>query len=1229
LLSAAAEMSGSDGQPLTLALWVAAAVVGFSMAIYGAVQPVLAERKAAAEAERRREQEMGRRLYRPGRGVAATSDLEGSYFTGRVKALGELAAWLSAPAGTGDRTQVVTGGPGSGKSAVLGRLVLLADPTRRSLADLADAPARTFPPADCIHAVVHARGKTIEQLAVEIAERVGLEAGSPQELVEALRSRQERLGVVLDALDEALQPEATVRELVRPLARGDGGPEIRLLVGTRPHLLKSLAGVPKPIDLDAPKYWHADDMVSYVQRSLLLAQDPATPTPYRDQPELAAQVAAKVAAQAGYSFLVAQLVCRTLTQQPTVVDMDQPGWERFPHEVGEAMDGYLAAVAELGAANEADRRALKRKLRDLLIPLAYAEGAGLDDEELWAVMATATGTAEYRAADVRWLQDQPAVDLLHPTLNEGRTALALFHQELGKHLRSGRDDRHDQDRYTGALIDLVRIRAGGDWAAAPRYVRDYLATHAARAGRLDELLGDIRFLLAADPDRLLLALPTATTPEGMETARVYPHAVRSLRGRPPALAAAYLQLRARRMGANGLAEQVANAGLGLPWSTRWVRWQQDQSRILNRHLPDDPDQRRELLDSLANSAGVARGVEAVAAGEVDGDPVAISASSDDAILRVWDLHDGRERAALAGHTSNVDAVAIGQVDGDTIAVSGDREGVVRVWDLRDGTQRRQLQANRGSVNAIAIGQRGGTPVVAVGGNDFDLEKAYRFAGGASQVTVHVWDLRALSRPARDGETTDPVPLAVLQREGEHLWAVAFGEADEGPIVVAADSHTVRVWDLDTSTELRSLATHEVSGVALAKVDGRQVAVLAGHSQLQVWDLRHGDLTPMEGSTDSFAGVAVGRVDHRPVAVTADADATVGIWDLTTATEQAKLKGHSGFVTALTVTALDGRPIAVTGGEDRTIRVWDLLESIRPAALAGPAGKTKAIAVATVDGKPVMVAAGLYTQLWVWDQDTGHQQAELEGHTNWVWALATGHIDGQPMLISGGDERAVRIWDLRQRCQIDALEGHRLTVFALALAERNGHPVAICTGNDPNLRVWDLATQSELPSLKGHSGIVMGLAAGKLDGRWQVVSGAGDTTVRVWDLDTGTQEHQLVDHEDQIPTVALGTVDGHPTIVSGSWDETVRVWDLQAGTSRVARGHVGPVQAVALGNLAGHPVVASGGVDETIRVWDLHRDAVAVIEVEAAVTDLAITSDGALAVATNQGVLALHILERPS
>src|SRR5262249_36384770 len=75
-----------------------------------------------------------------GRGVEYPSE-SGSHFTGRTAALTALARWLASPSHD-RRARVVTGDPGSGKSAVLGRLLHLADPQNGPI----DALPGTAPP---------------------------------------------------------------------------------------------------------------------------------------------------------------------------------------------------------------------------------------------------------------------------------------------------------------------------------------------------------------------------------------------------------------------------------------------------------------------------------------------------------------------------------------------------------------------------------------------------------------------------------------------------------------------------------------------------------------------------------------------------------------------------------------------------------------------------------------------------------------------------------------------------------------------------------------------------------------------------------------------------------------------------------------------------------------------------------------------------------------------------
>ncbi len=69
----------------------------------------------------------------------------------------------------------MTGSAGVGKSSLLGRTVLLADPVHRQA--LTDVPTAVPPPRARIDAAIHARHRVLEEIAAGIADAAGLDDG--------------------------------------------------------------------------------------------------------------------------------------------------------------------------------------------------------------------------------------------------------------------------------------------------------------------------------------------------------------------------------------------------------------------------------------------------------------------------------------------------------------------------------------------------------------------------------------------------------------------------------------------------------------------------------------------------------------------------------------------------------------------------------------------------------------------------------------------------------------------------------------------------------------------------------------------------------------------------------------------------------------------------------------------------------------------------------------------
>jgi WD domain, G-beta repeat len=379
-----------------------------------------------------------------------------------------------------------------------------------------------------------------------------------------------------------------------------------------------------------------------------------------------------VARRASPTFLIARLVARSFVTADEVVDVAAAGWEeRLPATVGHAFDAYLERFG-----------GDQQRVRDLLIPLAWAEGAGLPWEQLWASLACAlAGTDRYNDDDIRWLQHAAAAYLVE-SREGGRSVYRLYHQALAEHLRDQTWQTELQGRLAQALIASTPTGADGrpDWLATHPYIRTHLATHAAAGEGLDELLDDVRFLLAADPDRLLRALPHAGTLRGRLAAAVYQGSVHQLRARPVGEAAAYLEMTARQYGADELADHVAHLSIGTSWSTRWARWQPVQPhRLAGRHEDE---------------------VNAVVVAELEGRPVVVSGSSDGTV-RVWDLAGGTPVGEpFTGHEGAVRTLAVGELHGRPVVVSGGRDRTVRVWE--ESGRLRQMIEVESIINALTL-----------------------------------------------------------------------------------------------------------------------------------------------------------------------------------------------------------------------------------------------------------------------------------------------------------------------------------------------------------------------------------------------------------------------------------------------------------------------------------------------------------------------------------------------
>ncbi|MFF4019878.1 caspase family protein [Streptomyces sp. NPDC001843] len=382
----------------------------------------------------------------------------GWFFTGRHALSHEVVQWIDRQ---DQGVLVVTGAPGTGKSAFLGRLAVLADPGSQAacrVLGLLDEAGGARPPVGAFDAVVHLKNRRADDVARDIAGQLGIDlttsTSPPRDLVLALHDSGRSVTVLADALDEAEQGEEMyiARDVLRAIA---GLPGCRLVVGTRRDrdgraapagpltgqerdsgpLIESLRprrGVFRVIDLDDDEDADAD-IETYVEARLAAATDGGSPGsarwPTRERRRMAAH---EVARQADRVFLYARFAVRALENLREEM-VDRPLWQHeLPTAVGEA-GLHQVFIQDL---RRFDDTVL---ITEVLTPLAFARGKGLPRRQIWPELASAlsehrSGRA-YSAADVSRAIREAGSYLIEGT-EDGQAVFRLYHQSISDFFRS-------------------------------------------------------------------------------------------------------------------------------------------------------------------------------------------------------------------------------------------------------------------------------------------------------------------------------------------------------------------------------------------------------------------------------------------------------------------------------------------------------------------------------------------------------------------------------------------------------------------------------------------------------------------------------------------------------------------------------------------------------------------------------------------------------------------------
>lgn len=321
-------------------------------------------------------------------------------------------------------------------------------------------------------------------------------------------------------------------------------------------------------------------------------------------------------------------------------------------------------------------------------------------------------------------------------------------------------------------------------------------------------------------------------------------------------------------------------------------------------------------------------------------------------------------------------------------------------------------------------------------------------------------------------------------------------------ILASGSYdsTIKIWDIETATLLRTLTGHTL-GIRCLQFDNTKLASGSLDGTVKIWDLETGNqLCSLSGHTGGVIGL---HFDGTLVA-SGSVDTTVRVWNFADKSAIV-LRGHTDWVNSVRIDSASNTLFSAS--DDCTIRLWDLATKRCIRSFEGHAA-------------PVQQVVPLPPEFEL------PEACENDRDDDDAAAPA---IDPQ-----GSDEEPFRY----PSPDSDLSRPSSPFAHGTPNTARPLPPQYMLTGSlDLTIRLWDVRRGTCLRTFFGHVEGIWALAADTL----RVVSGANDGMVKLWDPRSGKCQRTFAGHAGPVTCVGLS----EKRMATGSEDHEIRLYSFCA------------------------------------------------------------------------------------
>jgi WD40 repeat protein len=294
---------------------------------------------------------------------------------------------------------------------------------------------------------------------------------------------------------------------------------------------------------------------------------------------------------------------------------------------------------------------------------------------------------------------------------------------------------------------------------------------------------------------------------------------------------------------------------------------------------------------------------------------------------------------------------------------------------------------------------------------------------------------------------------------------------------------------------RTLSGHSNSVMSVAiSQDGKVLASGSRDQTIKLWDLETGEeIRTLQGHNEGITQVVFSPLREASpqglgkTLVSTSSDRTIKLWNILTGQEIRTFRGHTDGVVGAAYSP-DGKILA-SASNDKTIKLWDITTGAEIRTLRGHTNGVWSVAFSP-DGKTLASSSGDKT-IKLWDVATGDEIRTLKGHTQAVVRVSYSP-DGKTLASSSNDQ-TIKLWNLSSGREIRTLRGHDGAVWSVCF--RFDSTMLASSSSDKTIQLWNPFRGEEIRTLKGHAGSVWSVIFSP-DAK-TLVSGSEDTTIKIW------------------------------------------------------------------------------------------------------------------------------------